>query len=115
MISGLRMWVPALGPYAKFVAPHSTFWNGRLHSTDFEMTLFIAAIRSISFWTSFTVCGGCISTMALILLGFALMPFLDTMYPRTFPMWIPKTHFSGLSQSLASHMLENASIKFLGG
>jgi hypothetical protein len=85
------------GPDAKFLGPHNTFKNGRLRSADFKMNLFRAAMRHVSFWTSFTIFGGCISAIALILLGFASMPFLDTMYPRTFPLWMPKTHFSRLS------------------
>jgi hypothetical protein len=63
----------------KSLAPRITFRNDRLRLTDFEMNLFTAAMWSVSFWTSFIVCGGCISTMALILLGFTSMAFLDTM------------------------------------
>jgi hypothetical protein len=43
--------------------------------------------------------------MALILSGFASMPFMETKHPRTLPLLTPNTHFSGLSLSQASHIL----------
>jgi hypothetical protein len=60
--------------------------NGRLHSASFAINQFNAAILPVSFWTSFLVCGGCILVMALILSGFASMPFVETKHPNTLPL-----------------------------
>jgi hypothetical protein len=49
--------------------------------------------------------------MALILLGFALMPFVETIQPRTLPLVIPNIHFSRLSLSLASRIFVKISAK----
>jgi hypothetical protein len=49
--------------------------------------------------------------MALILLGFVLMPFVETRQPRTFPFVILNTHFSGLSFNLASRIFVKVSAK----
>jgi hypothetical protein len=49
--------------------------------------------------------------IALILSGFASMPFIDTGHLRTFPFVIPNTHFSGFNLSLASHMFAKVSAK----
>ena len=48
---------------------------------------------------------------AQILVGFASIPLLETMKPRSFPAGTPKTHFSGLS--LMSHVrrLSNVSLR----
>jgi hypothetical protein len=43
-------------------------------------------------------------TMALILFGLALIPFIDTKQPRTLPFCTPNTHFSRLSFSCAPRM-----------
>jgi hypothetical protein len=49
--------------------------------------------------------------MALILLRFALMPFVETKHPRTLPLVIPNMHFSRLSLSQASRMFVKVSAK----
>jgi hypothetical protein len=85
--------------------------NGRLHSASFAINWFSATIRPINFWTSFLFCGGCIYVMALILLGFALMHFMETKHPSTFPLVTPNMHFSGLSLSQASRMLVKVSAR----
>jgi hypothetical protein len=49
--------------------------------------------------------------VALILLGFASMPFVETKQSRTLPLVIPNIHFLGLSLSLASHIFVKVSAK----
>jgi hypothetical protein len=67
--------------------------NGRLRSASFEMNQFNEAIRPVSFCTSFLLCKGCIWVIALILSGFASIPFVDIKHPRTFPLVILNTLF----------------------
>jgi hypothetical protein len=43
--------------------------------------------------------------MALILSGFASIPFMETRHPSTLPLVIPNMHFSGFSLSRASRIL----------
>lgn len=38
-----------LGPQVKSLAPHKIFRKGRLRSADFKISLFKAAMRSVSF------------------------------------------------------------------
>jgi hypothetical protein len=71
--------------------------NGRFFSASFAMNRFNATISPVSFWTSFLVYGGCIGAMALILLGFALMPFVEFKHPNTLLLVIPNMHFLGLT------------------
>jgi hypothetical protein len=85
--------------------------NGRLRSASFEMNRFSEAIRPVSFYISFLLCGGCIWVIALILSGFASIPFVDIRHPRTFLFVTPNTHFSGFNLSLASHMFVKVSAK----
>jgi hypothetical protein len=54
----------------------------------------------MSLWTSLTFLTWPISVMAEILLGFATMPRLVLMYPRSLPRGTPKVHFSGLNLTL---------------
>jgi hypothetical protein len=49
--------------------------------------------------------------MALILLGFYSMPFIETKHPNTLPLVTPNTHFSGLSLSRASRILVKVSAR----
>jgi hypothetical protein len=49
--------------------------------------------------------------IALILSGFASIPFIDIRHPRTFPLVTPNTHFSGFHLSLASRMFAKVSAK----
>jgi hypothetical protein len=49
--------------------------------------------------------------IALILLGFASMPFVETNHSRTLHHVILNMHFSGLSLSLASHIFMEVSAK----
>jgi hypothetical protein len=58
-------------------------------------------MRPVSFWTSFLLYGGCIWVMALILLRFASMPFVETKHLRILALVIPNMHFSGLSLILS--------------
>jgi hypothetical protein len=39
------------------------------------------------------------------------MPLVDTKQPKTLPHLTPKMHFSGLSLSLASHILVKVSVR----
>jgi hypothetical protein len=55
--------------------------------------------------------GGSIRRIALILLGLASMPFVDTRQPRNLPFFTPKTHFSGFSLRPACLKLANVSCK----
>jgi hypothetical protein len=49
--------------------------------------------------------------LALILSGFASMPFMENKHRSTLPLVTPNTHFSGLSLSRASHILVKVSTK----
>jgi hypothetical protein len=99
------------GPHSTFVEPHSTLKKGRLLSASFAMNLFSPAIWPASFCTSFLVFGGYIWRITFILSGLASMLFVDTKQPNTFPRVTLKIHFSELSLSLASHILEKVSVK----
>jgi hypothetical protein len=71
--------------------------------------LLSAAMRPLSFCTSFLVYGGCIWMIALILSGLASIPLVDTKQPNTLPLVTPKMHFSGLNLRCASCILEKVS------
>jgi hypothetical protein len=49
--------------------------------------------------------------IALILSGFASIPFVETKHPRTLPLVTPNKHFFGLSLSRASHILVKVSAR----
>jgi hypothetical protein len=98
-------------PHSIFAEPLSTLKNDRLRSTSFKINRFSEAIRPVSFCTSFLLYGGCIWVIALILSGFASMPFVDIRHPRTFPFVTPNTHFSGFNLCLASRMFAKVSAK----
>jgi hypothetical protein len=49
--------------------------------------------------------------MALILSGFASMPFVESRQSRTFPFVIPNIHFSRLSLSHASRIFVKVSAR----
>jgi hypothetical protein len=100
-----------LGPHSTFVEPLNMLKKGRLLSASFTMNLYKAAIRSVNFCTSFLVCGGYIWRMALVLLGLASIPLLETRQPSTLPLVTPKTHLSGFNLSLASRMLAKFSVR----
>jgi hypothetical protein len=85
--------------------------NGIVHSASFEMNRFSDDIQPVSFCTSFLLYGGCIWVIALILSGFASMPFVDTKHLGTFPLVTPNTHLSRFSLSSASHMFAKVSAK----
>jgi hypothetical protein len=68
------------------------------------MNLFKSAMWPVIYWTSFNVCDGCIYAMALILSGFASMPFLNTRYPIIFPLWMSQTLFWGEPKFGLSHV-----------
>jgi hypothetical protein len=99
------------GPHSTFVEPLNTLKKGRLLSARFTMNLFRAAIRPINFCTSFLVCRGCIWMIAFILSGLVLIPWEKTRQPSTLPLVTPKTHFLGLSLSLASHILAKVFVR----
>jgi hypothetical protein len=88
-------------PQPNFVEPLSMVKKGRLHSATFDINKYIDDIQPVSFWMSFMFYGGCIWAMALILSGFALIPFAETKQPRTLPFVAPNIQYSGLSFSLA--------------
>jgi hypothetical protein len=89
------------------VDPRNTLKKGRLLSASFTMNLFSAAMWHVSFCTSFLVRGGCIWRNVFILLGMASIPLVKTRQPITLPRVTLKTHFSGLSLSLALCILVN--------
>jgi hypothetical protein len=62
----------------KSLAPRSVFRKGWLRSVDREINLFSAASLPVSRWMSLVDCGGAISIIAYILLGFASIPLCDT-------------------------------------
>jgi hypothetical protein len=72
---------------------------------SFAMNLFRAVIRLVNFCTYFLVCGGYIWRIAFILSELASMPLVETRQPSTLPLVTQKTHFTGLSLSLASRIL----------
>jgi hypothetical protein len=81
-------------------SPHLNFWelqrtlkNGKLRSAEHGMNLFRAAILPVSFCTSLIVSGSSMLQRAAILSGLALLPFVETRHPRTFPLCTPKTLF----------------------
>jgi hypothetical protein len=98
-------------PHSTFLEPHSTQKKGKLLFAIFAMNLFSATIWLASFCTAFLVCGGCICRIAFILLGLASMPLVDTKHPNTLPPLNVKTHFSGLSLNLASHIWVKVSVR----
>jgi hypothetical protein len=65
-------------PQVKSFASHSVFGKGRLRSVDCEINMFIAANIPINRWMSLVDCGGAMSIIACILLGFASIPLCDT-------------------------------------
>jgi hypothetical protein len=69
--------------------------KGKLRYASFAMNRFRDAMRPVSFCTSFLFCGGCIYVIALILSGFASMPFVETKHLRTLPLVILYMHFLG--------------------
>jgi hypothetical protein len=85
--------------------------KGMLRYASFDMKRLRDAIRPVSFCTSFLFCGSLIGVIVLILSGFASMPFIDTKHPKTFPLVILHTQFSGFYLSLASRMLVMVSAK----
>jgi hypothetical protein len=99
------------GHHSTFVEPLNMLRKGRLLSASFAMSLFKAAIRLVNFCTSFLVCGGCIWRIAFILSRLALMPLVEIRQPSTLPLVTPKTHFFGLSLSLASRILVKISAR----
>jgi hypothetical protein len=97
----------SFGPLKVF----STSWkNGGLLSAALGMNLLSAATLPVSFCTSYTETGSCISINALILSGFASMPFVETRHPRTFPLWMPKTHFWRFNLRFAALRFANVSL-----
>jgi hypothetical protein len=71
------------------------------------MNLLREATLPINFYTSFTEMGPCILIRALILSGFAAMPVVETRHPRSFPLSMPKTHFSGFNLKFATLVRES--------
>jgi len=73
-------------------------------------------MKRAMYWTcpkklriSFSVFGGAISEMALILEGsISIPPFLTT-WPRSFPDVTPKVHFAGLSECIITFTKHNKS------
>ena len=71
--------------------------SGRAFSADFGRKRVRAASQPVSCCTSFLVLGGCMSSIALHLSGFASIPLLVNMKPRNLPAGTPKAHFDGFS------------------
>jgi hypothetical protein len=75
------------------------------------MNLFKYVSLPVSLLAPFLVFGGFIRSIAYILLGFASIHFVDTRHPRNFPVFTPKTHFSGFNLRPAFLKLANVSCK----
>jgi hypothetical protein len=75
------------------------------------MNMFNDARLPDNLWAPFLDFGGSIRSMASILLGLALIPFIDTKQPRNLSFFTLKTHFSGFRLRPALLKLENVSYK----
>jgi hypothetical protein len=75
----------------------STLKKGRHLSVNRETKRLSAAILLVSPCVSLIFLGGCISKMALILSGLALIPLYETIKPRNLPEETPKAHLLGFS------------------
>jgi uncharacterized membrane protein YedE/YeeE len=93
----------------KDLADFSTSKKGKFLSADLEINLFNDASLPVNLWAPFLYFGGSIQSIASILLGLALIPFVDTKQPRNLPFFTPKIHFSGFSLRPALLKLANVS------
>jgi hypothetical protein len=93
------------------LADFSISKNGKFLSADLDMNLFNDASLPVSRWAPFFVLGGSIRRIALILLGLASIPFVETRQPRNLPFFTPKTHFSGFNFTPACLKLANVSYR----
>ena len=66
-------------------------------SVALETNLLRAATLPVRDYTSLVVLGEHISRMALTFLGFASIPFCETINPRNFPEETPKAHLDGFN------------------
>jgi len=71
--------------------------KGNPFSVDRAINLFRAANLPVSFCTFFLLVGGCMFVIAMTLSGLASIPLAETTQPSSFPFWMSKIHFSGLS------------------
>jgi hypothetical protein len=85
--------------------------KGWIFFVRFAMKLYSVAMRSVSFYTSFLICRGCIWIIALILSRLALIPLVESKQPNTLPQVTLKMHYSELSFRLASRMLVKVSAR----
>lgn len=70
-----------------------------------------AAIHPVNLWTSLSLVGGFKFSMALIFLGFTLMPRPETRKPSSFLDGTPNVHFFGFSLSRCHWRLLNVSLR----
>jgi hypothetical protein len=73
--------------------------------------MFSAASLPVSRRMSFVDCGGTMSMIAWILLGFGSIPLCDTRQLGILPWRTPNMHFSGFKRSQALCMLSNISAR----
>ena len=85
--------------------------RGSAFSPNREMKRLKAATHPVNFWICLRSVGMANCDRARILAGFATIPLLETMKPRSFPAGTPKTHFSGLSLMSYVLSLSNVSLK----
>ena len=86
-------------------------WRGNAFSPKREIKRLRAATHPVNFCICLRSFGISSCDRARILAGFASIPLLDTMKPRSFPAGTPKTHFSGLSLMSYVQRLSNVSLK----
>ena len=85
--------------------------RGRAFSPNQEIKRLKAATHLVNFWIFLTFVGVANCDRARILAGFASIPLLETVKPKSFPAGTPKTHFSGLSLMSYVRRLSNVSLR----
>ena len=75
------------------------------------MKRFREAKHPVNFWTSRSLVGIAILSMALIFIGLHSVPRLETRKPRSWPAGTPNTHFSGLSLIWNRRRFSNVSLR----
>jgi hypothetical protein len=93
------------------VKPCKTLKKGKLLCASFATNLFNAAMWPANFCTSFLSLRWLHLGNPFILSGLASMPLVATRHTNTLPCVTPKTHFSGLSLSLATRILAKVYVR----
>ena len=90
----LRAWKATSHSSVHWKACFSVLKNGWHLSMALEMNLFKATIRLVNLYTSFTLLGEVISSMAFTFSRLASIPCWETMNPKNLPNETPNTHFT---------------------